>query len=453
MEGKIGSTSGWKATRAWLILPWFFFCTFPASVPSLLAEVVKSDALYDKSRALIIGIEQYAQAPAVPGAVEDAKQVAQAFRELGFDEIIELYNKDATSRRLHQALTDIFTRKVAQKGRVVVFFAGHSGLTRDSNGRDVGYLVPTDAQVNNVAKSFTVEALKEFAKRSTSKHTLLIIDAPIRAWAAAAPKQVSPEGDTQARVVQLIGAADKGEKSAKAGGKTLFIQTLLTGLSGAADLNQNGMLTASELGTYIQQQVETVFLRIDGDGDTVLAQQRKAVPVLETSPQTPKDREAAKSEYEQAVALLQGGKYAEEALARLNRAIEYDPTFVEAYLLKSYLRLEVIPQLDAALAAARQAVKYAPDNPDAFYSLGLVHEKMGHYREAEEAFVQAAKLNPENQDVYFSLGTLYEDQLNDNVKSVEAFRQYLKLGGTHARARAAVSQADQAVSSSADLPP
>ena len=73
---------------------------------------------------------------------------------------------------------------------------------------------------------------------------------------------------------------------------------------------------------------------------------------------------------------------------------------------------------------------------------------MEHYKEAEEAFVQAAKLNPENLDVFFSLGTLYEDHLNDTAKSVEAFRRYLQLGGVHARARAAVSQADKAVSSS-----
>ena len=39
----------------------------------------------------------------------------------------------------------------------------------------------------------------------------------------------------------------------------------------------------------------------------------------------------------------------------------------------------------------------------------LVHEKMGHYSEAEAAFVQTAKFNPDHQDVYFALGTLYED--------------------------------------------
>jgi len=439
-----------KTVRAGLVLLGLSVCT-AVSVPDIFAEDASPEALYDKSRALVIGIEQYTQGRSVPGAVEEAKQVAQALRQLGFEEITELYNKDASARRLHQVLTDLFSRKVDRSGRVVVFFVGQTGTTRDGKGRDMGYLVPADAQASNVAKFLTVETIKEFTKRSPSKHTLLIVNAPFRAWEPPAPKTASPSAENDARAVQIIAAAGRDEKSPKAGGKTPFAQALLSGLSGAADLNQNGSLTASELGVYIKQQVEAVSLRIEGEGDTVLFQQRKPVPVLETQ-QRAYDRDAAKNEYEQAVGLLQGGKYAEEALVRVDRAIEFDPTFAEAYMLKSYLRQELLPDLDQALAAAQQAVKYAPDNADAFYALGQVHEKLGHFKEAEQAFVQAAKLNPENPDVYFSLGVLYEDQLNDPAKSVEAFRRFLDLGGVHARARAAVSQADQAVVSPGNVP-
>jgi len=439
--------------RTWLVLPWLCWCGVTASIPHVFAESLPAEALYDKSRALIVGIEQYGQGRSVTGAVDEAKQVAQALRQIGFEEIIELYNKDATARRMHQTLSELFAKKVDRNGRIVVFFVGQTGTTRDAKGREMGYLVPADAQANNVAKFLTVETIKEFTKRSPSKHTLLIVNAPFRAWETPVARPLSPAAETEARVVQVIAATGRDEKAAaKAAGKTLFVQALLTGLSGAADLNENGWLTASELGVYIKQQVDAVSLRIDGEGDTVLSQQRKAVPVLETQ-ERPNDREAAKVEYEQALALLQSGKYAEEALARLNRAIEYDSTFGEAYMLKSYLRFELLPQLDEALAAGQLAAKYAPDNPDAFYTLGQVHEKMGHHKEAEQAYLQAAKLNPENPDVYFALGMLYEDQLNDNAKSVEAFRRYLELGGVHARARAAVSQADQAAVSPSEAVP
>jgi hypothetical protein len=60
------------------------------------------------------------------------------------------------------------------------------------------------------------------------------------------------------------------------------VQALVTGLAGAADLNKDGWLMASELGTYLAQQVDAASkgtqhptsLQIDGDGDTVLVEGR-----------------------------------------------------------------------------------------------------------------------------------------------------------------------------------
>lgn len=429
------------------------------AVSTAQAQLGKPEGLYYKSWAIIIGIENYLLAPTIPGAIDDAKQVAQAFRQLGFDEVVEIYDRDASFRRLHQVLSDMLPRKVGRMDRLVIFYVGHARVARDAEGKDLGYLVPLDAQVNNVAKSVTVEQLKEFTRRSASKHTLLILDAPVRGWETTVPQPLSlegrlaPEADTERRAVQVISAADKGELSVRSDGKSLFVQALLTGLAGAADLNKNGWLMASELGTYLTQQVETAskgaqhptILRIDGDGDTVLVEGRKAAFVLGAGPQTPAERQqAAKAQYEQAFALLQDGKSADEALELLNRAIEYDPTYGDAYVLKSYVRLEVVPNLDEALASGQLAVKHAPDNPDSFYTLGLIYEKRGSFAEAEQALLQALKVNAGYQDVYFSLGTLYADHLNNQPKSVEAFRRYLELGGAHARARAAVSQADQA---------
>lgn len=420
------------------------------------AQLGKPEGLYYKSWAVVIGIESYLLAPPIPGVLEDARTMAQLFRQLGFDEIIELYDKDAGYRRLHHVLKDVLPRKVGRMDRLVIFFAGHGGTAKDDQGKDLGYLVPWDAQVNNVAKSVTLDDLKEFTRRSASKHTLLLLDAPIRGWELTSPQQLSlegrqaPEEDTERRAVQVISAADKGEVSQRRDRTSLFVRALAAGLMGAADLNNNGWLMASELGTYVVQQVDAsakgaqhvASVRIDGDGDTVLVEGRKAAFVLGTGPQTPEERrKAAKAQYDAAFGLLQEGKAQDEALERLNRAIEYDPSFGEAYVLKSYVRLEVLPNLDEALAAGRLAVMHAADNPDSYYTLGLIYEKRGSFAEAEQAMLQALKVNAEYQDVYFSLGTLYADRLKNQAKSVEAFRRYLELGGTNSRARAAVDQA------------
>ena len=442
-----------------VLLSGSFGLTTYNTVPIAQAQLGKPEGLYYRSWAIIIGIENYLLAPPIPGAIDDAKKVAQAFRQLGFEEVVEIYDKDASYRSLHQVLSDVLPRKVGRMDRLVIFYLGHAGVTRDADGKDQGYLLPVDARLNNVGKSVTVEHLKEFTRRSASKHTLLILDAPVYGWETTAPQPLSlegrlaPEADTERRAVQVISAADKGESSFRSDRKSLFVQALLTGLAGAADLNKNGWLMVSELGAYLAQQVNAASkgkqhptsLRIDGDGDTVLVEGRKAAFVLGSGPQTPAERHrAAKAQYEQAFVLLQQGKSADEALERLDRAIEYDPNYGDAYVLKSYVRLEVVPNLDEALAAGQLAVKHAPDNPDSFYTLGLIYEKLGNFTEAEKTLLQALKVNAGYQDVYFSLGTLYADRLNDRSKSVDAFRRYLELGGAHARAKAAVSQADQA---------
>jgi hypothetical protein len=449
----------WIIVLAVALLAAYVFGAFPpSSISTAQAQLGKPEGLYYKSWAIVIGIEHYVVASPIPGAIADAKKVADAFRQLGFDEVVELYDKDAGSRRLHQILNDVLPRKVGRMDRLVIFYAGHTGSIQDADGQDRGYLVPFDAPVNNATKSVTVEQLKEFTRRSASKHTLLILDAPIFGWELTKPQELtlegrlSPESETERRAVQVISAARQGEVSERPDNESRFVHTLLTGLSGAADLDKNGWLMVSELGRYLEQQVRAASsgkqipttLRIEGDGDGVLIEGRKSALTIGPESRTPAERQQrAKAEYERAFALLQEGKAIEEAVELLDRAIEYDPTYGDAYVLKSYVRSEVLPDLDEALSAGLLAVKYAPENPDSFYMLGMVYEKRGQFSDAETALQQTLRVNDAYQDAYFALGELYADRLNEPQKSAEAFRRYVELGGTHDRARAAVNQADR----------
>jgi tetratricopeptide (TPR) repeat protein len=430
------------------------FCLSPAS-----AQLGKPEGLYYKSWAIVIGVENYLLAPKIPGVIEDAKAVAQAFRQLGFDEVVELYDKDASARRLQQMLSDFLPRKVGRYDRLVLYFAGHAGVMQDHDGMELGYLVPWDAQVGNVSKSMTFEQLKEFSRRSASKHTLFFLNAAVRGWEVSPAQPLSlegrlaPEDEMERRAVQVLTAGDKGELLSQENGKSFFVQVLVKGLSGAADRNKNGWLMASEVGDYVKQEISErskgvqhpLFVQLEGEGNTVLIEGRRAAFIMGAEPQSPEERrQAAKMQYEQAVVLLQTGKSPEEALERLDRALEYDPAFGDAYVLKSYVRLDVLPNLEDALSAAKLAVQLVPKNPDAQYTLGMIYEKRGQYVEAERAMREALVANPNYTDVYFSLGILYADQMKDQPKSVEAFTRYLELGGHHARARAAVAQSPPA---------
>ena len=433
-------------------LAYFLMAVFSPPAP---AQLGKPEGLYYRSWAIVIGVENYLLAPKNPGAIDDAKAVAEAFRRLGFDEVVELYDKDASVRRLQQTLSDFLPRKVGRYDRLVLYFVGHAGVTQDLDGKELGYLIPWDAQLGNVSKSVTFEQLKEFSRRSASKHTLFLLNAATRGWevSTAQPQflegRLALEDEMERRAVQVLTAGDKGESLSQENGRSLFGQVLLNGLSGMADRNKNGWLMASEVGDYVKQEVlerskgaqHPLFVQLEGEGDTVLIEGRKASFTTGVETQSPAERQkAAKMQYEQAFALLQTGKSSEEALERLDKALEYDPTFGDAYVLKSYVRLEVLPNLEEALSSAKLAVQYAPKNPDSQYTLGLVYEKRRQYGEAERAMREALVVNPDYADVYFSLGVLYADEMKNQSKSVEAFRRYLELGGNHARAREAVAQ-------------
>lgn len=415
------------------------------------AQLGRPEGLYYKSWGVVIGIDDYQVAPKLSGSLADAKAVADMLRQLGFDEVVEVYDKDAKSRSLKALLNTDLPRKLGRQDRVVVFFAGHAGTTRDMNGQELGYLVPWDAPISNISKAITMDDLKEFSRRVMAKHALFVLDVGVTGWDVTPPQlpsfegRLTPEEETDKRVVQVLTAAGKGEALIQKDGRGVFIHALLAGLKGAADRNKNGWVMASELGAYVKQQVEQAtggtqhpqFVRLDGDGDVVLIEGKKSAYRVEPEPKTAAERmAAAKEEYERAYSILQQQQSTQEALERLDKALAYDPTYGDAYVLKSYLYLEFLPNLDAALAAGELAVKHAPQNPDSHYTLGLILQKKGRYAEAERALLQAVAVTPTYADVYLSLGDLYREDLKDQKKSVEAYRRYYETGGTDNRVRA-----------------
>ncbi|MGH7208340.1 MAG: caspase family protein [Nitrospiraceae bacterium] len=418
------------------------------TVSTTSGQIGRPEGLYYKSWGLVIGIDDYVVAPKLSGSVADAKAVADALRELRFEEVIELYDKDASLRRLNTILDDYLPRKVGRQDRVVIFFAGHAGATQDMHSKELGYVVPWDAQVANASKAVTMDHLKDFSRRVMAKHVLFFLEAGVSGWEVTPPQQLSlegrlsPEDETDKRAVQLLTAARKGEAVARKDGRGIFVQVLLAGLKGAADGDKNGWIMASELGAYVTQQVTELtggaqhpqFARLDGDGDAVLIEGKKSSFRARLQPKTEAERiAAAKEEYDQAYSLLQQQRSVQEALERLDKALEYNPAFGDAYVLKSYLYLEMLPNLDQALVAAEQAVKYAPANPDSHYTLGLVLQKKGRFPESERAFRQALAVNPTYTDVYLSLGDLYAEDLKDQKKSIDAYQRYLETGGTENR--------------------
>ena len=441
------------AARAVVALGLWTLLSVLAPLPAQ-AQLGRPEGLYYKSWGIIIGIDDYLVAPKLTGAIADAKAVGDVFRKMGFEEMIELYDKDASYKRLNTVLMDYLPRKVAKQDRLIVFFSGHAGVMKDRDGKDLGYLVPWDAQRDNVNKVVTLDLLKEFAKRVMSKHVVFILNAGVSGWEVTPAQQLSLEGrvaqedETEKRAIQVLTAAGKGESVQQRNGRGIFTAALIEGLQGAADENKNGWLVASELGAYLsrvvqdrsQGQQHPQFARLEGDGDTIFIEGLKHRFKVRR-PTTPEERvAAAKEEYEEAFATLQQQRPPHEAVELLDKAIEHDPAYGEAHVLKSYVLLEYIQDVEAALRAGELAVTHAPKNADAHYTLGLVQQRKGQFPEAEKSFLQALSITPGYAEVHLSLGDLYALDLKDRAKAAESYEKYIKSGGGDPRAKTFLDQ-------------
>ena len=206
---------------------------------------------YRKSWAVLIGINEYQQWPKLRYAVSDAQAVETLVRKLGFDEVIMVLDREATQQRILRVLGDELYAKTQDDDRVFIFFAGH-GQTQDlpSGGKD-GYIIPVDGDLNNYySTAISMQQLQRLADRIRAKHMFYAMDAcfsglllQLRGEALNDP----PAELTTVPARQVLTAGAEGEKVVETAGHGLFTKSLLSGLAGAADLNKDGHITASEL--------------------------------------------------------------------------------------------------------------------------------------------------------------------------------------------------------------
>ena len=110
--------------------------------------------LYRESWAVVIGVNDYQSWPKLRYAVNDATTIEETLiNKFGFkrDHVRKLLNGDATRQRIMQVLGDEFTdsNKVQRDDRVFFFFAGHGATRTLGDGRQIGFIVPVDADREN----------------------------------------------------------------------------------------------------------------------------------------------------------------------------------------------------------------------------------------------------------------------------------------------------------------
>lgn len=238
---------------------------------------------YDKSWAVVIGINDYDRWPRLEYAVNDAQSVSKKLKAAGFDEVIEILDKDATRAKILSLLgdQDQLPAKVRENDRLVIFFAGH-GQTEKLAGGEQGYIIPVDASMTGYFSSaISMEQVRDLSKRIPAKHILYAMDSCYSGLGFSRASGIDPkvsgyiEVVANRRSVQMITAGGRGEQAMEKNGHGIFTEYLLRGLDGEADSNNDGVITASELGAYVPPRVSNasnnrqtpLFGRLDGEGE------------------------------------------------------------------------------------------------------------------------------------------------------------------------------------------
>ena len=241
-------------------------------------------SLYNKSWAVVIGVNNYEKWPGLEYAVNDATSVKKRMEKLGFDEIITLMDNEATKHNITQILGDKLPHEVQREDRLLIFFAGH-GLTEEIGGRQYGYIIPVDGEKQNYYSSaISMAQVREFSKRIQAKHIYYVIDACYSGLGLArSGSRFTPSMKgylkkvTSLPAIQMLTAGGKGEQVMESDGHGLFTEYFLSGIEGHADTNTDGVVTASELGAYLRPSVSKAsgqkqtpnYGSLEGEGDFV----------------------------------------------------------------------------------------------------------------------------------------------------------------------------------------
>ena len=206
----------------------------------------------------MVGISDYEWWPKLPNAANDAKEVAQKLKKMGFKVTLKL---DLTSREMETALSELVYKIGNDENRAVLFYyAGHGETETLADKSKMGYIIPADCPIKDrnpmgfATHAISMRDIESASLRMKARHVLMLFDScfsgSLFALVRAVPHDVSEKSSLPVR--QFITA---GREDEEVPDKSMFKRTFLIGLEGDADLTGDGYITGSELGMYLSDKV------------------------------------------------------------------------------------------------------------------------------------------------------------------------------------------------------
>ncbi|WNG36093.1 hypothetical protein F0U61_22295 [Archangium violaceum] len=237
---------------------------------------------FEHSLAIVIGINAYAHGiPPLSNAVRDANAVADTLEGQGF-EVLRLLDEEASMASLSELLTQHLPSLQPPPDRLLIYFAGHGLAHTDDQHRLSGFLLPADTRRDDPSSYWPMASLRQALRDLSCRHLLLILDCCFAgAFPHSTPRDLRPPDSpaplflerfrhfSSRRSFQLLVstahdelASDRlqskpSQESLGDGRHSPFALALLQALQSPspADTNQDGLLTASELSTFLRDRL------------------------------------------------------------------------------------------------------------------------------------------------------------------------------------------------------
>ncbi|AWH27167.1 polysaccharide deacetylase family protein [Stenotrophomonas sp. YAU14D1_LEIMI4_1] len=418
---------------------------------------------YEKSWAIVVGIDNYAKWPKLEYASHDAQAVADTLTgQFGFpsSQVIVLKNEQATRNNILAAFHDrLADDRTGKNDRVFVFFAGHGATRQLASGRDLGYIIPVDSDPKEFATdAIAMTDIQNIAESMQAKHVMFVMDAcysglGLTRGGPSSSSFLRENARRSARQMLTAGGADQQVADAGPNGHSVFTWVLLQALAGKGDLNGDGLITGTELAAYVAPAVSAVSQQTPAFGSLPGSQggefvfqvpdsqeylnadtRQLTADAIALNNKVDAAQDAKNTQAPVTVADLQGGK------ARLvvptagpasdrQRAQQANDRGLQLYREKQY---------DEAAAQFAEALKLRPDFAQAANNLGFVYYRQQRYAEAARWLENTLKIDPSRAVAHLNLGDAYFNA-GDKAKAKQAYTTYLALqpqGSGAAQARA-----------------
>ncbi len=229
---------------------------------------INRDDIYDDSWAVIIGIDKYKYSDQLNYAVKDAEAVKDMLiSKFDYPEenIRYLTNEDATLSNIKLNLGEVAT-SAGREDRILIFYSGHGETSVGADKSETGYIVPYEGKIDNLyATGLAMDDILRTCQLSKSKHMLFLMDACYSGLMTENVKSLSTPSEEgylnkvaneKARQIITAGGRDEQVIERDEWQHSAFTKNLLAGLDDwESDTDEDGYVTADELGTYLRISV------------------------------------------------------------------------------------------------------------------------------------------------------------------------------------------------------